>query len=94
MRKRRAQKEALLASVDEATCKSLLGTELPGDIKKVNCMPYKYVVPKSGKEITMHYRYVYVNEEQESYQKQEVVVGSDDLEKSLGLMFSEQGAEA
>jgi hypothetical protein len=47
---------------DEATCKSVLGTTFDGEIKKVACDPYKFVITETGEEIEMQHRWEYVDE--------------------------------
>ncbi|MFM7024429.1 MAG: hypothetical protein ACKOXB_15785 [Flavobacteriales bacterium] len=60
-----ALKTNIIASVDEKTCKTLVGTQLPGTIIKKKVTPYKYTVPSTGEERMLDYRYEYINEEQE-----------------------------
>lgn len=57
------RKCSLPTTFDEQTCKSLLGTELPGSIKKVDSEPYEYTVPSTGEVIILTYRFEYVQEE-------------------------------
>ena len=54
-----AMKCNIIAAVDEATCKNLIGSEIPGTIVKTKCMPYQYTIPSSGKTITIAHRFVY-----------------------------------
>ncbi len=60
-----ALKSNIIASVDEKTCRSLIGTQIPGSIIKQKVTPYKYTVPSTGEERMLDYRYEYINEEQE-----------------------------
>lgn len=53
------------ATFDENTCKDLLGSNFEGEIVKVTCEPYEYTIKESGEEITIDYRYEYVDMEQE-----------------------------
>ena len=57
-----SMKTNIIASIDETTCKNLVGTELPGTIVKQKCMPYNYTVPLSGKTLTIAHRFVYQGE--------------------------------
>lgn len=49
---------------NEVMCKSLIGTELPGSIKKVEVEPYEYTVEGTGEFISLTHRYEYMDEEE------------------------------
>lgn len=53
---------SMSTTFDEATCKSLIGEEIPGSIAKVETEPYEYAVPETGEVITLHHRWEYVRE--------------------------------
>lgn len=53
------------ATFDEETCKSLVGAEFEGTIKKVPCEPYDYVIRETGEVVTLGYRYEFVDSNQE-----------------------------
>ena len=57
-----AKKASISSTFDELTCKALIGTELPGDIQKVNCKPYEYTNKDTGEVIELSHRYEYVEE--------------------------------
>jgi hypothetical protein len=46
----------------EDLCKSMIGTQMDGSIKKVNCEPYDYIIKETGEVIQLTYRYEYVDE--------------------------------
>ncbi|WP_299097952.1 hypothetical protein [uncultured Winogradskyella sp.] len=48
----------------EATCKSLIGTDLNGGVHKVQVEPYEYTVKETGEVITLSHRYEYMDEEE------------------------------
>lgn len=48
---------------DEETCKSLIGSEIPGRIIKVDVEPFEYAIPESGEIITLTQRNEFVTEE-------------------------------
>jgi len=52
----------LPTTFDEATCKSLIGEEIPGSIVKVEVEPYEYALPETGEIITLSHRWEYVKE--------------------------------
>ena len=45
------RKCSLPTTFNEATCVSLLGHELPGRVEKVECEPYEYAIPQTGKSL-------------------------------------------
>ncbi len=47
------------APFDEPTCKSMVGTKLPGSIQKGECEPYDYTNPRTNKVIQLDYNYEY-----------------------------------
>lgn len=56
-------KKAFISSTfDETTCKALIGTQMAGNVQKVECEPYEYVSKDTGEVMTLHHRYIYVPE--------------------------------
>ena len=53
------------STLDEATCKSLVGTSIPGTIKKVQVDPYEYTNTITGEINTYSERNVFVTPEEE-----------------------------
>lgn len=51
------------STFDEATCKSLIGKQLPGIILKKNCEPFEVLNKNTGEMVVMNYRYMYSPEE-------------------------------
>ena len=58
------------ATFSEETCKSLIGSQFEGFIKKVPCDPYDYTIRESGEIIELDYRYEYVTETEEILKEQ------------------------
>ena len=54
-----ARRTSITSTFNEATCKSLIGKQLPGTIKKVECEPYEYVDQDTGELVELNHRYVY-----------------------------------
>lgn len=53
-------KKAFISSTfDEQTCKALIGTEMPGNVVRLDCEPYEYVVKDTGEVIILSHKYVY-----------------------------------
>jgi hypothetical protein len=59
-----AKKASLATTFNEITCKSLIGSEMPGQIVKETCEPYQYTVEETGEVLMLSHRYVYVEQEQ------------------------------
>ncbi len=55
-----ARKAFITTTVDELTCKSLIGTKFPGSIKKVESEPYNYQIPGTNDSITLNHTYQYI----------------------------------
>jgi hypothetical protein len=66
-----ARKASMSCTFDELTCQSLIGTELPGSVKKVECEAYEYTIKETGEVITLSHRFEYVEEEKASSHKVE-----------------------
>lgn len=58
-----ARKASMSCTFDELTCQSLIGTELPGSVKKVQCEEYSYTIKDTGEIITLSHRFEYVDSE-------------------------------
>lgn len=48
---------------DVATCRSLIGLELPGTVKKIECEAYDYTIPESGEIVSLSHQWQYVDED-------------------------------
>jgi len=53
----------LACTFNEITCKSLIGTQLPGQIRKVEVDPYDYTDRTTGEIVEMTHRYEYLSDE-------------------------------
>ena len=58
-----ARKATMSCTFDELTCQSLIGTELPGSVRKVECEEYSYTIKDTGEIITLSHRFEYVEQE-------------------------------
>jgi hypothetical protein len=56
---------SITSTFDEPTAKSLIGTKLPGTIKRSGCEPYDYTT-ETGEIISLGHTYEYVPEEREA----------------------------
>lgn len=59
-----AKRTSITSTFDEATCQRLIGKEIPGSIRKVECDSYEYTLPETGEIVTLRHRYEFVPEEQ------------------------------
>ena len=56
-------KEASVTTTfDAAMCESLIGTQMSGCIKRVECEAYEYADKKTGEILTLHHRWEYAEE--------------------------------
>ncbi len=53
------------STFDEVTCKMLIGTQLSGEVRKVQTDPYEYTVEDTGEIISLSHRYEYVDTDSE-----------------------------
>ena len=58
-----ARKASMSCTFDELTCQSLIGTELPGSVRKVECEEYEYTIKDTGEVISLSHRFEYVEQE-------------------------------
>ncbi len=54
-----AKKATVSSTFDEQTCKSLIGTKIPGAVERVKVDPYSYVIEETGEEVELSHRYEY-----------------------------------
>ena len=59
-----ARTAKVACTFNELTCETLIGTELPGRIQKVQVEPYEYLIPDTGEMTTLTHRYEYIGEEE------------------------------
>jgi hypothetical protein len=57
-----ARKATITTTLDELSCRGLIGKQFPGEIKKVECEEYSYTIPGSTDTITLTHSYQYVAE--------------------------------
>lgn len=50
------------STLDEASAKALLGTQVPGRIERAGCESYDYTIKETGEVITLAHTYVYLPE--------------------------------
>ena len=54
-----ARKTSIPCTFDENMAKTMLGKELPGEILKMDCDEYDFLVPGTKQKIKLAYTYVY-----------------------------------
>lgn len=57
-----AKRTSITSTFDEDTCKTLIGTQIPGSIKKVECEAYEYTIKETGEIINLNHHWVYLPE--------------------------------
>ncbi|GGZ56425.1 hypothetical protein [Mesonia mobilis] len=63
-----ARKTQVSSTFDELTCQQLKGSQLPGEVRKVQTDPYEYAIPDTGEIIELSHKYEYVDTTEEIYQ--------------------------
>ena len=58
-----AKTASMPTTFNEITCKALVGSEMPGTIKRVECEPYNFTIEETGEVIRLTHKYEYVDEE-------------------------------
>jgi hypothetical protein len=54
-----ARKVYITCTFDEATCKQLIGTKVPGCIQKVEVDPYEYKIAQTGEMVMLTHSYIF-----------------------------------
>lgn len=57
-----ARKTSIPCTFDESIAKTLIGSQLPGGIERVEVKPYEFVVPSTKKKIKLTHSYLYSKE--------------------------------
>lgn len=57
-----SKKASFPCTFDEEVCKSLIGSEIQGQIVKRICEAYSFVVEETGEQVTLNHRYVFIPE--------------------------------
>ena len=88
-----ARKASMSCTFDELTCQSLIGTELPGSVKKVACEDYSYTIKDTGEVITLSHRFDYVEQEAaiQTPQKSNTTIEEFMSKAPVGNAFSTNG---
>ena len=78
---------------NEEACTDLIGQSIEGSIIKEECDSYEYTIKETGEIITLDYRYVFTDEQEEEEPWQSVLKGdSKNNIKAEIESFSENGA--
>ncbi|MBN1183428.1 MAG: hypothetical protein JXB49_14140 [Bacteroidales bacterium] len=57
-----AKRTTIPSTFDDAMCQSLIGTQIPGTVQRVECESYEFTVPDTGEILTLNHRWVYLKE--------------------------------
>ncbi|WP_321289378.1 hypothetical protein [uncultured Sunxiuqinia sp.] len=57
-----AKRASVPSTFDEQTCKSMVGQQMTGEIKKVECEPYEITIKETGEIIELSHRWEYQSE--------------------------------
>lgn len=53
------RKCSIPSTFDETVAKMMIGSQVKGDIMRVECEPYEYTIKKTGEVVTLGYSYAY-----------------------------------
>jgi hypothetical protein len=56
------KRASITSTFDDAMSQSLIGTQIPGSVKRVLCEPYAYTVKDTGEVLTLTHRWQYSKE--------------------------------
>jgi len=73
-----ARTARMSCTFNETVCKSLIGTDFPGTVQKVEVDPYEYTIESTGEIVELSHRYEYMDEE-------ESIINSNVVKKELVL---------
>lgn len=54
-----ARETSIPCTFDMDTAKQLVGTQLKGDIERIECEPYEFIIPDTGKKLKLTHTYRY-----------------------------------
>ena len=57
-----SKQASVTSTFDEETCKSLIGEEITGSIKKLETDPYEFTIPDTGEVVVLNHRWQYLPE--------------------------------
>ena len=57
-----AKRASITSTFDDATCQSLIGTQIPGSVQRVETEPYEFTVRDTGEVLTLTHRWQFVKE--------------------------------
>ena len=65
-----ARRCSISSTFTEAVAAQMVGKQIPGQIMKVDCEPYDFIIPESGEVVELSHRWEYVPEQKEEPVKQ------------------------
>ena len=57
-----AKKTSITSTFDDATCQTLIGTQIQGSVQRMESEPYDFTVPGTGEVLKLTHRWVYLKE--------------------------------
>ena len=57
-----AKKASITSTFDDAMCQSLIGTQIPGTVQRIECEPYEFTLKDTGEILELTHRWVYLKE--------------------------------
>jgi hypothetical protein len=75
-----AKKASVTSTLDDLTCKELIGQKIPGSVQRVECEPYEFVLKDTGEVLVSTHRWIYLKEGETVEEK---VLAESEVEKPL-----------
>jgi hypothetical protein len=57
-----SKRASISSTFDDATCRNLIGQEIPGSVQRVESLPYEFTNKQTGEVLTLTHRWVYQKE--------------------------------
>jgi hypothetical protein len=57
-----SKRASISSTFDDATCRNLIGQQIPGSVQKAETEPYDFTNKETGEVLTLTHRWVYLKE--------------------------------
>lgn len=57
-----SKRASITSTFDDATCKNLIGQQIPGSVQRVESEPYEFTNKETGEVLTLTHRWIFLKE--------------------------------
>lgn len=57
-----AKRASITSTFDDAVCRSIIGTQIPGCVQRIETKPYEFTVKETGEVLALTHRWIYLKE--------------------------------